>query len=79
MNETLESIKYVEANKLHEEANKLAIKVGNIYMASLMLYKNIPLTEKNIAICKKIVLERKENENKWFTWFINGGWKEDLK
>ena len=36
----MDAIKYVEENKLQAEANKLANKVGDVYMACLILYKN---------------------------------------
>lgn len=45
----MDAIKYVEENKLHAEANKLANKVGDIYMACLMLYRNISQTEENLV------------------------------
>lgn len=72
----LDAVNYVQKNKMEKEANNLANKVGNIYMACLMLYKNIPQTEENIKICKAIVKKRKEQENEWFKWFINGGYNE---
>lgn len=48
----MDAIKYVEENKLHAEANKLANKVDDIYMACLMLYRNISQTEENLEMCK---------------------------
>ena len=40
----IDAINYVSANKLEAEANKIANKVGDIYMACVMLYQNIPQT-----------------------------------
>ena len=74
----MDAIKYVEENKLHAEANKLANKVCDIYMACLMLYRNIPQTEKNLEMCKKLVIQRKEADKKAFNDFINGGWKDGI-
>ncbi len=71
----LEAVKYVSDNKMEKEANILACKVGNIYMACLMLYKNIPQTKENINACKRIVENEKEKEKAWFDWFINEGYK----
>ena len=75
-NVIMNSINYVQESKLHKEANFLANKVGNIYMACLIIYKNIPQTEENLEICKKIVNQTKEADKKAFYDFINGGWKE---
>ena len=72
----MNAIKYVEENKLHAEANKLANKVGDIYMSCLMLYRSIPQTKKNLKMCKKLVIQRKEADKKAFNDFINGGWKD---
>lgn len=72
----MDAIEHVEENKLHAEANKLSNKVGDIYMACLMLYRNIPQTEKNLEMCKKLVTQRKEADKKAFNDFINGGWKD---
>ena len=60
MSEILDAVKYVTDNKLEKEANILACKVGNIYVACYMICKNIPLTQENIDICRKIF----ENERK---------------
>lgn len=70
MSELLKSIDYVEKNKLQGKANILANKVGNIYMACLMLYKNIPLTKENIFICKQIVLSQKQIDNEWWINYL---------
>ena len=72
----LTAIKYVSDNRMEKEANILACKVGDIYMACLMLYKNIPQTEENIIACKRIVGNKKKKEKAWFDWFINEGYKE---
>ncbi len=74
----MDAIKYVEENKLYAEANKLANKVGDIYMACLMLYRNIPQTEANLEICKRLAKQRKEEDAKAFYDFINGGWKNGI-
>lgn len=70
----MDAIKYVEENKLHAEANKLANKVGDIYMACLMLYRNISQTEENLEMCKKLAKQRKEADKKAFQDYINGGY-----
>lgn len=70
----MDAIKYVEENKLHAEANKLANKVGDIYMACLMLYRNISQTEENLKMCKKLAKQRKEADKKAFQDYINGGY-----
>lgn len=62
----MDAINYVSANKLETEANKLANKVGDIYMACVMLYKDIPQTEENLKMCKKIVKQRREADEKAF-------------
>lgn len=64
--EMLEAIDYINNNKLHTEVNKLYIKVGDPYMATWMIYKNINLTQENIDIAKDIVKEHsKEQEKLW--------------
>lgn len=73
----MDAINYVQENKLHKEANTLANKVGDIYMACVMLYQNIPQIEKNLKICKRMVKQRKEADKKAFYDFINGGWKNE--
>ena len=75
-NTMMNAINYVQESKLDNEANLLANKVGDIYMACLIIYKNIPQTEENLKICKKIVKQNKEANKKAFYDFINGGWKE---
>ena len=77
-NTMMDAINYVQENKLHKEANILANKVGNIYAACLMLYKNIPQTEENLEMCKRIVKQGKEADKKAFYDFINGGWKNGI-
>jgi len=72
----IDALNYVQEYKLEAEANKLANKVGNIYIACWMLYRNIPQTKENITICKKVVNYNKKKEKEWFDWFINEGWKE---
>lgn len=68
----LEAVTYVRSHKMEQEANRLANKVGNIYMACLILYQNIPQTEENIKACKRIV-ERKWEEDKInFEKFLKG-------
>ena len=74
----MDAINYVQENKLHKEANTLANKVGDIYMACVMLYQNIPQTEKNLKMCKRMVKQRKEADKKTFYDFINGGWKNGI-
>lgn len=71
---TIEAMRYVNENKLHSEANKLANKVGSIYMACLMLYKNVPLTEDNIEYAKNVVDKRKELAEKAFRDYIDSIW-----
>lgn len=71
----IDAINYVSANKLEAEANKIANKVGDIYMACVMLYQNIPQTEKNIITCKKIVADRKKRDCKAWNDFLNGEWE----
>lgn len=66
----MDAIKYVQESKLHKEANLLANKVGDIYMACLIIYKNIPQTEENLEICKKIVKQKKEADKKAFYDYI---------
>lgn len=73
--EMMDAIKYVEENKLQAEANKLANKVGDVYMACLILYENIPQTEENLEMCKRLVKQIKEADKKAFYDFINGEWK----
>ena len=73
----MDAINYVQENKLHKEANTLANKVGDIYMACVMLYQKIPQTEKNLKMCKRMVIQRKEADKKAFYDFINGGWKNE--
>lgn len=70
----MDAIKYVEENNLHTEANNLANKVGDIYMACMMLYHNVPQTEENLEMCKKLVEQRKEVDRKAFEDYINGGY-----
>ena len=65
-NTMMDAINYVQENKLHKEANTLANKVGNIYMACIILYKDMPDTEENIAIVKNIVADRKRKEDEAF-------------
>ena len=77
-NTMMDAINYVQANKLHKEANILANKVGNIYAAWLMLYKDIPQTEENLKIWKRIVKQGREADKKAFYDFINGGWKNGI-
>ena len=68
-NTMMDAINYVSNNKLHKEANTLANKVGDIYMACIMLYKNIPQTKENLEMCKRIVKQRREAErNQKFTY-----------
>ena len=74
----IDAIKYVEENKLHEEANRLANKVGDIYMACLMLYKNVPQTEENLKVCKKLAEQRKEADRKTFNDYLNGGYNNGI-
>jgi len=45
---------YVQEHNLHAESNKLANKVGNIYIACWMLYKNIPQTKKILQYVKRL-------------------------
>ena len=77
-NTMMDAINYVSNNKLHKEANTLANKVGDIYMACIMLYKNIPQTKENLEMCKRIVKQRREADEKAFYDFINGGWKNGI-
>lgn len=72
-----DAINYVQESKLHKEANSLANKVGDIYMACVLIYKNIPQTEENLEICKKIVKQKKEADKNAFYDFINGGGRKD--
>ena len=59
-NTMMDAINYVQENKLHKEANILANKVGDVYMACLILYKNIPQTEeKSGKICPRILPDGK--------------------
>ena len=74
----MDAINYVQENKLHKEANTLANKVGNIYAACLMLQKDVPQTEENLEMCKRIVKTEKEADKKAFYEFINGGWKNGI-
>lgn len=67
MSELLKAIKYVSDNRLEKEANILSCKVGNIYVACYMIYKNIPLTQENIDICRKVVEKNREEERQ--TWY----------
>ena len=60
-NTMMDAINYVTANKLEGEANKLANKVGDIYAACIMFYRNIPRTDENIAIVKRIVKAKKKS------------------
>lgn len=75
----MDAIKYVQESKLYKEANLLANKVGDIYMACVIIYKNIPQTKENLEMCKKIVKQKKEADKKAFYDFINGGCKEESK
>lgn len=59
----IDAIKYVQENKLEKEANNLANEVGDIYMACIMLFCNVPQTKENISICKKITAYRKIGDN----------------
>ena len=77
-NTMMHAINYVQENKLHKEANLLANKVGDIYMACVIIYKNIPQTKENLEMCKKIVKQNKEADEKAFYDFINGGWKNGI-
>ena len=76
VNTMMNAINYVQGNKLHKEANLLANKVGDIYMACVIIYKNIPQTKENLETCKKIVKQKKEADKKRFYDFINGVWKK---
>ena len=77
-NTMMDAINYVSNNKLHKEANTLANKVGDIYMACIMLYKNIPQTKENLEMCKRIVKQRsiKRMENKNLSAFIIEKWRQ---
>ena len=55
----IQSINYVQENKLHAEANRLANKVDNIYIACLMIANNVPLTEYNISEAKRMAQKQK--------------------
>ena len=77
-NTMMDDINYVQENKLHKEANTLANKVGNIYMACIILYKNILQTKETLETCRKIVKQKKEADKKAFYEFINGGWKNGI-
>ena len=74
-NTMMDAINYVQESKLDKEANLLANKVGDIYMACVIIYKNIPQTKENLETCKKIVKQKKEANKKAFYDFINGGWR----
>lgn len=65
-NTIMNAINYVQENKLHKEANLLANKVGDIYMACVIIFKNIPQTKENLEMCKKIVKQKKEADKKRF-------------
>lgn len=60
----IQSINYVQENKLHAEANRLANKVDNIYIACLMIANNVPLTENNITEAKRIAQKQKKRIEK---------------
>lgn len=53
-NNVIAAIRYVTKNNLEADANKLANEVGNIYVACLMLHRNIPHTPENIEYEKQI-------------------------
>ena len=53
-NKVIAAIRYVTKNNLEADANKLANEVGNIYVACLMLHRNIPHTPENIEYGKQI-------------------------
>lgn len=59
-NNMIDAIKYVQENKLEKEANNLANEVGDIYMACVMLFYNVPQSKRNINACKEIVADRKK-------------------
>ena len=77
-NTMMEAIKYVQESNLLEEANLLANKVGDIYMACVIIFKNIPQTKENLEMCKKIVKQKKEADKKAFYDFINGVCKDEI-
>lgn len=68
----MEAIKYIRDNKMEKEVNELANKVGDIYMASIMLYRKIPQTDSIIEICKEIVKRKKEQNKNNLDALING-------
>ena len=61
----MDAIKYVQENKLEKEANNLANEVGDIYMACVMLFHNVPQNKENISACKKIVEDRKRKDHEY--------------
>jgi hypothetical protein len=69
------AIKYIEDNKLHKEVNDLANKVGDAYIATIMLYQNVPLTGENIKAFKKISDECKNREKELSDRYISNGHK----
>ncbi len=75
----IDAPKYVQENHLEAEANRLSIKVGNIYIACWMIYKNISQTEENIIICKKVVDENERREKELFDQLINGGYESEMQ
>lgn len=68
----IEAIKYIRENKMEKEANELANKVGDIYMACIILYKKIPQTDSIIEVCKEIVKKKKEQNKNYLDALING-------
>ena len=53
-NKVIAAIGYVTKNNLEADANKLANEVGNIYVACMMIHRNIPHTPENIEHGKQI-------------------------
>ncbi len=74
----IQSINYVQENKLHAEANRLANKVNNIYIACLMIANNVPQTKENLEMCKKLVEQKKETDRKAFNDYLDGGYNNGI-
>ena len=53
-NKVIAAIRYVTKNNLEADANNLADEVGNIYVACMMIHRNIPRTPENIEYGKQI-------------------------
>jgi hypothetical protein len=74
----MDMINYIEENKLHKDALLLANKVGDIYIAMIMLCSDIPLTQENIEAGKKMSGERRRREEEYWKNKLNNHKRKEV-